>query len=130
MTGSVEFRLPDATNGTETLLEFVDPSLSIDKLGKASEEWMGIRGDTDRDQTVLHTVDDFLFLGSLGRTSDESLAGGHVNEDDRIVFRMKVLFHGNNVSDTLPTRRDAEDAEKLVTVKQASWKIFTLRDLY
>jgi hypothetical protein len=33
MTESVEFRLPDAANGTETLLEFVDATFGIDKLG-------------------------------------------------------------------------------------------------
>jgi hypothetical protein len=41
-TESVEFRLPDATNGTETLLEFVDTTFGINKLGETSEERMGI----------------------------------------------------------------------------------------
>jgi hypothetical protein len=108
MTGSVEFRLPNAANGTETFLEFVDPSFGIHELCESGEERMGIGSDTDRDETVFHTVDDFLFLGGLGRAADETFAGGHVNEDDRIVFWMKVLFHGNGVPTTLPTRRDAE----------------------
>ena len=94
-TGSVEFRLPNAANGTETFLEFVDATLGVNKLGEASEERMGIGSDTDRDEAVFHAIDDFLFLGSLGRAADETLAGGHINEDDRIVFRMKVLFHEN-----------------------------------
>ena len=98
MTGSVEFRLPNAANGTETLLEFVDATFGIDKLGEASEERMGIGGDADRDQAVFHAIDHFLFVGGFGRAADETFAGGHVNEDDRIVFRMKVLFHGNGGS--------------------------------
>ena len=95
MTGSVEFRLPNAADGTEAFLEFVDAALGVNKLGEASEERMGIGGDADRDEAVFHAVDNFLFLGSLGRAADETLAGGHINEDDRIVFRMKVLFHEN-----------------------------------
>ena len=92
-TGSVEFRLPDATHGAEAFLEFVDTPLGVYKLGEPSEEWMGVRGDTNRDEAVFHAVDHFLFLGGLGRTTDKTLPGGHINEDDRIVFRMKVLFH-------------------------------------
>jgi hypothetical protein len=69
---------------------------------------------------VFHAVDDFLFLGGLGRAADEPFAGGHVNEDDRIVFRMKIFFHGNGISATLPTRRGAEDGEKRMPVKRAS----------
>ena len=92
-TESVEFRLPDATNGAEAFLEFVDASLGIHELRESGEERMGVGRDADRDDAVLHAVDDFLFLGGLGRAADETLAGGHVNEDDRIVFRMKVLFH-------------------------------------
>jgi hypothetical protein len=33
---------------------------------------------------------------------------------------MKILFHGSMVSDTLPTRREAEIAEILPPVKRAS----------
>ena len=95
MIGLVDFRLPNAAHGTEAFLEFVDASLGVHKLGEAREERMGIRRNADRDEAVFHTVDDFLFLGSFGRTADETFAGGHINEDDRIVFRMKVLFHEN-----------------------------------
>lgn len=95
MTGSVDFRLPNAANGTEALLEFVDPSFGIDELGQSGEEGMRVGRDADRDEAVFHAVDHFLLLGSLGRAGDETFAGGHVNEDDRIVFRMKILFHGN-----------------------------------
>ena len=120
MTESVEFRLPDATHGTEAFLEFVDASLGVNKLGQASEERMRVGRDTDRDDAVFHAVDDFLFLGGFGRAADETFAGGHVNEDDRIVFRMKILFHGNMVPATLPTRRDAEIGGKRLPVKLAS----------
>lgn len=109
MTESVDFRLPDATNGTEAFLEFVDAAFGIHELRKSSEERMGIRSDTNRDETVFHAIDDFLFLGGLGRAADEAFAGSHVYEDDRIVFRMQVLFHGNKWSTTLPTRRGAEN---------------------
>ena len=125
-TGSVEFRLPDAANGTETLLEFVDAAFGIHKLRESGEEGVRIGGDTDRDEAVFHAVDDFLFLGSLGRAADETLAGGHINEDDRIVFRMKVLFHGNMVSGTLPTRREAESGEKHPAVKPLAVEKITL----
>jgi hypothetical protein len=94
-TGSVDFRLPNATNGAEAFLEFIDTALSIHKLGETREEWMGVGGDTDGNEAVFHAIDDFLFLGSLSRAADETLAGSHINEDDRIVFRMKVLFHGS-----------------------------------
>ena len=120
MIGLVDFRLPNAAHGTEAFLEFVDASLGVHKLGKAREERMGIRRNADRDEAVFHTVDDFLFLGSFGRTADETFAGGHINEDDRIVFRMKVLFHENWGPATFPTRRDAEIGEKHQPVKLAS----------
>jgi hypothetical protein len=123
MTESVGFRLPDATNGTEAFLEFVDAAFGIHELGESGEERMGIRSDTDRDEAVFHAIDDFLFLGSLGRTADEAFAGGHVYEDDRIVFRMQVLFHGNRLATTLPTRRSAENGQKTRAVKQASTEI-------
>ncbi len=109
MTESVDFRLPDATNGTEAFLEFVDAAFGIHELRKSGEERMGIRSDTDRDETVFHAIDDFFFFGSLGRTADEAFAGSHVYEDDRIVFRMQILFHGNKWATTLPTRRGAEN---------------------
>ena len=95
MSGLIDFRLPNAANCAEAFLELVDASLGVNKLRQSSEERMGVGSDADRDQAVFHTVDDFLFLGGLGRAADETLAGGHVNEDDRIVFRMKVLFHKN-----------------------------------
>lgn len=90
---SVELGLADATNGAETLLELIDTTFGIHKLSKSSEERMGVGGDTDRDEAVFHTVDNFLFLGGLGRTGNEAFSGGHIDEDDRIVLRMKVLFH-------------------------------------
>lgn len=43
---------------------------------------------------MFHAVDDFFFLGRLSRAGDETSTGGHVNEDDRIVFRVDILFHG------------------------------------
>ena len=88
MTGSVEFRLPDATNGAEAFLELVDAPLGIHELRESREERMGVGSNADRDDAVLHAIDDFLFLGSLGRAADEALAGGHVYEDNRIVFGM------------------------------------------
>ena len=109
MTESVDFWLPDATNGTEALLEFVDAAFGVHELRESGEERMGIGSDADRDEAVLHAIDDFLFLGSLSRAADEAFAGGHVYEDDRIVFRMQVLFHGNRLATTLPTRRSAEN---------------------
>ena len=90
---SVDFRFSHATHGTKAFLEFVDTPLGVYKLSKPSEEWMGIRSDTNRDEAVFHAVDHFLFFGGLGRTTDKTFPGGHINEDDRIVFRMKVLFH-------------------------------------
>ena len=109
-------------------MELVDPPLGIDKLGKAGKERMGIRGDTDRDQTVFHAVDHFLLFGSLGRAAYESFAGGHVNEDNRIVFRVKVLFHKKL---ELPPRYrrggDAEDTERMRAVKQASQNFFATK---
>ena len=119
-TESVEFRLPDAAHGTEALLELVDASLGIHELCKSCEEWMGVRSDTDRDQAVFHTVDHFFFLRGFGRATDETLPGCHVNEDDRIVFGMKILFHGNGVPATFPTRREGDVGEKSQTVKLAS----------
>lgn len=120
MNGSVELRLPNAAHGAKAFLELVDPSLGVHELRKSGEEGMGIGSDADRDDAMFHTVDDFLFLGSLGRAADETLAGGHVNKDDRIVFRMKVLFHENLVPATFPTQRDAEIGEKHQPVKLAS----------
>jgi len=98
MTGSVEFRLPNAADGTETLLEFIDPAFRIHKLGEAGEERMRIGRDANGDDAVLHAIDNFFLFRILGRAADEALAGRHINEDDRIVFRMKVLFHENLVS--------------------------------
>ncbi|MGL4400024.1 MAG: hypothetical protein ACRCXD_09160, partial [Luteolibacter sp.] len=61
---------------------------------------------------------------------DEALAGGHVNEDDRIVFRMKVLFHGSRVSATLPTRREAEIGQNRRPVKGACGEIFLIGRMF
>ena len=108
-TGSVELRLSNAADRSETLLEFIDAAFGIDELRESGKEGVRIGRNADRDEAMFHAVDDFLLFGSLGRTADKTLAGGHVNEDDRIVFRMKVLFHGNRVSVTFPTRRGAEN---------------------
>jgi len=97
-TESVGFRLPNAANGTEAFLELIDAAFRIDELGKPGEERMGIGSDADGDEAMLHTVDDFFLFRSLGRAADEALTGGHINEDDRIIFRMKVLFHENSDS--------------------------------
>jgi hypothetical protein len=43
---------------------------------------------------VLHTVDELFFVRAFGRTGDETSAGGHVHKDDRMVFRVDILFHG------------------------------------
>jgi hypothetical protein len=95
-TGSVELRLSNAADRSETLLEFVDATFGIDELRESGEEGVRIGSNTDRDEAMFHAIDDFLLFGSFGRTADKTLAGGHVNEDDRIVFWMKVLFHGSN----------------------------------
>lgn len=97
----VQLRLPNAANGTEAFLEFIDASFGVHKLREACEKRMRVGSDTDRDETIFHTVDDFFFVGSFSRTWDETLTSGHVNEDDWIVFRMEVLFHWSKF---LPTR--------------------------
>jgi hypothetical protein len=89
----IQLWLPNAADSAKTFLEFIDASFGVHKLGKSSEERMRIRSDADRDQAVFHTVNNFLLLRSFRRTGNETFAGGHINEDDRIVFRMKVLFH-------------------------------------
>ena len=89
----VDLRLSDAAHGTETLLEFVDATFGIHKLRKSGEERMGVGGDANRDNAVLHAIDDFLFVGGFGRAGNEALTSGHIDEDDWIVLRMKVLFH-------------------------------------
>ena len=38
--GSIEFRLPNATDSAEAFLEFVDAAFSVHELGKAGEEGM------------------------------------------------------------------------------------------
>ena len=90
---SVELRLCNAANRAETLLELVDPAFGIHKLLLSSEERMGVGGDADRNQAVLYAIDDFLLFGGFGRARNETSACGHIHKDDRIVFRMKVLFH-------------------------------------
>ena len=77
---------------------------------------------------MLDAVDFLLLVGDLGRAADEALAGGHINEDDRIVFRMEILFH-DVVSGirAFPTRREAEGASNFSPVKttsQRSQKVF------
>ena len=54
MTESVDFRLPDATNGTEAFLEFVDATFGIHELRESGEERMGIGSDADRN--VFHAM--------------------------------------------------------------------------
>jgi len=89
----VDLRLSDAAHGAETLLEFVDATFGIHKLRKSGEERMGVGRDADRNDAVLHAINDFLFIGGFGRAGNEALASGHIDEDDWIVLRMKVLFH-------------------------------------
>ena len=93
--GSADLRLAYAAHRAETLLEFINPAFGIDKLLLAGEERMGIRGNTDGNDAVLHTVDDFLPFGGLGGAADEPGTRGHIHKDNRIVFRMNVLFHEN-----------------------------------
>ena len=54
LTGSVEFRLPNATDGTEAFLEFVDATFGIHELRESGEERMGIGSDADRN--VFHAM--------------------------------------------------------------------------
>jgi hypothetical protein len=117
---SVDFRLPNATNGTEAFLELINAALGVHKLGEAGEEWMRIGSDADRDHAVLNAVNDFLFVGGLSGAADETLASGHIYKDDRIVFRMKVLFHEIRGPTTFPTQRDAEGGENHRPVKPAN----------
>jgi hypothetical protein len=42
---------------------------------------------------------------------------------------MQVLFHGNRVSTTLPTRRGAENGQKTQAVKQASAEISNMTEI-
>lgn len=92
---SIDLRLPNAADSSETLLEFVDAAFRIDKLREASEERMRIRRNADRDYAVLNAINDFFLFRSLSRAANEPLASGHINKDSRIVFWMKVLFHEN-----------------------------------
>ena len=83
-----------AANRTKAFLEFVDATFGVDELSEASEEWVGIGSDTDRDHAVFDAVDDFFFLRRLGRARDEAFTSSHIDEYDWIVFWMDVLFHG------------------------------------
>ena len=86
-------RLPNATDGAETLLEFVDAAFGVHELLLTREERMGISSDTSGNHAVFHAVDHFLLFGRLGGAGDETRASGHIYEDDRVVFRMNFLFH-------------------------------------
>lgn len=80
-------------NRAETLLEFINTAFRINKLILACVERVGVRGDTYGNNAVFNSVDYFLFVGGHRRTGDETLAGGHVNKENRIIFWVEVLFH-------------------------------------
>lgn len=50
------------TGSTEALLKLVDATFGIDKLFLSSEEGMGVRGDTHRDDEVFDAVNFFGFV--------------------------------------------------------------------
>lgn len=82
------------TNGAETLLEFVDPTFGINELLLSGEEGVGVCGETHGNHEVLDAVD-FLGLVRLGGGSgDVTMSRGHVLEDDGMIIRMDVFFHG------------------------------------
>ena len=87
--------LLDAANGTEALLKLVDPALGIDELLLTREEGMRIGGDTDRNHEVVDPVNILNPVRLGGRLSDVLLPGAHVLEDDRVIFGVEILFHGN-----------------------------------
>lgn len=88
-------RLLRTTDSTEALLKLVDASLGVDELLLAREERMRICGDTNRNHEVVDAIHALGLSGLGGGASDELLPGTHVLEDDRIVFGVEILFHGN-----------------------------------
>lgn len=109
--GLANLWLADAADRSETLLELVDATFGIHKLFLSSEERMGIGSDTCGNQGVFNTIDHFFFIRSLSRTSDEACASGHINEDDWIVFWMKILFHMKIWLSTRANARGGKTAE-------------------
>ena len=94
--------LTSAADGTETLLELVDPALGVHELSQPSEEGVGIGSDADGNHAVFDTINGLLLVGSLGGTGDETLAGRHVDKHDWLIIGMNLCFHrGNGV---VPTR--------------------------
>lgn len=89
----VEFWLGCAADGAETLLELIDTTFGVNEGGFTSEEWVSVSGDAHGDDVVFNAVNSF-FVGRFGSGACEvTLAGGHVLEDDRIVFWMDISFH-------------------------------------
>lgn len=83
------------TDSTEALLKLVDAALGVDELLLAREERMRICGDTNRNHEVVDAIHAFGLAGLGGGASDKLLPGTHVLEDDRVVFGVEILFHGN-----------------------------------
>ena len=98
-------------------MKFIDATFGVDELLLTGEERMGIGRDADGDEAVLNAVDDFLFLGSLRGAGHEARSGGHVNEDNRIVFRMEILFHGIG---KVPTRYQRGGPGRMVKTEELS----------
>ena len=105
-----ELRLANAADCAEPLLELVDAAFGINELRESGEEGVGIGSDAGGNQGMLDTIDDFLFLGGLGGFRDEACARGHINEDDRIVLWMEVLFHGSVLVAARNNARGGENA--------------------
>jgi hypothetical protein len=106
-----------AAHGAETLLEFVDAALGIDELLLSGKERMRIRSDAAGYYGVFHTINNLFFLGGFRRTGDVARARGHINEDDGIVFGMKILFHGKYLLPHVPTRGGRENGGNHSCVK-------------
>ncbi len=109
--GLADLRLANAADCAETFLELVDAAFGIDELFLSGEERMRVGGDAGGNHGVLDAVDGFLFLGGLGGAGDETCARGHVNEDDRIVLWMEILFHVSWLVATRSNARGGEDGE-------------------
>ena len=85
---------------------------------------MRVGGDADRDQAVFEAVDDFLLVGTLGRAADEASTGSHVDKHDWIVLGMDILFHGNLVASTFPTRREGGEWRETARCQAAMKEFF------
>jgi hypothetical protein len=115
--GSANLWLADAADCAETLLELVDAAFGIDELRESREERMRVGGDACGDDGVFDTIDDFLLLGGFGRFGYETCARGHVNEDDGIVLRVEILFHGSVVFAARTNARSGENGRNGRSVK-------------